>query len=607
VPDLEISRLPALAGANLQGTDPLALADLSASETKQITAKDLIQHGVALIDDGSIPATKLSSTALPDGSVTEPKLADEAVSARTLADNSSAVVGASLPATGHYVGQLAYNTADNKTYIWTGAAWAPLKAAGSVNSITGDTTGPVLLTVTANGDGAALDVSLSASLAAGQFLAGPSTSTGAVTLRRIEALDLPLATATDRGAVIVNGGGLKVAAGTVSLDNAVAASVTYGVVTYDAYGLVTAGRALLGADLPLATTTSVGAIRPGGELTVDSTGVLSHTNRITPGTGTRLDYDAYGHITGSSSLRDVDIPSLDAAKIISGTFGTDRLADRSVTAIKLADYATAYIQDVQPPNAGNTIGQLWLNPLAQQIRMWDGNVWVPIGVGALSEQNLRFCGLFDASSGQIKILTQFGRDAGYKVGDVLPVATDQLTGSYFVCETAGNGTAVTAGVAYDPGDWCVCLGVAQGWARVDTLSGAGGGGGASTLDGLIDVDAPAPAAGQFLGWDGTVWKSLVIPVATTTVRGIVQLADAAAIAAGTTGRVVTADQLKATNDSITVIQGQTIDASETAKGIIELATAAEVLAGTDAVRAVTPKGLKDHYLAKNIALLPALP
>jgi hypothetical protein len=127
------------------------------------------------------------------------------------------------------------------------------------------------------------------------------------------------------------------------------------------------------------------------------------------------------------------------------------------------------------------------------------------------------------------------------------------------------------------------------------------------LDGLIDVDAPAPAAGQFLGWDGTVWKSLVIPVATTAVRGIVQLADAAAITAGTTGRVVTADQLKATNDSITVIQGQTIDASETAKGIIELATTAEVLAGTDTVRAVTPKGLKDNYIAKNIALLPALP
>ena len=48
-------------------------------------------------------------------------------------------------------------------------------------------------------------------------------------------------------------------------------------------------------------------------------------------------------------------------------------------------------------------------------------------------------------------------------------------------------------------------------------------------------------------------------------------------------------------------------ATTTAQGAIQLATAAEVLAGTDLVKAVTPKEAKDHYLAKNIALLPALP
>jgi carbon monoxide dehydrogenase subunit G len=516
-----------------------------------------------------------------------------------------------------------------------------------------------------------------------------------------------------------------------------------------------------------------GAISPGAEFTVDGAGDLHHANSVPSGTATKVTYDAQGHITGGTTLVPADIPNLDASKITTGALPTDRLADHSVTSIKLADYATAYIQDVQPANAGNTIGQLWLNPLAQQIRMWDGNVWVPIGVGALSEQNLRFCGLFTAVDGKITILTQFGRDAGYKVGDVLPVATDQLTGSYFVCDTAGNGVAVTPGVTYDPGDWCVCLGVAQGWERVDTLSG-GGGGGTTTLDGLIDVDVPSPGAGQVLTYDGAVWKAgaignasiagrglielatqaevdagidaerAVTPAtlktyvasaaptvpdateavkgiaqladagavtaglanrvvqasqlkttndtlatavtnitnlqtsvttlqgqtvdATTTVKGIVQLADAAAITAGTAGRVVTADQLKTTNDAlatavgggVTTINGtapitvtgtgntRTVavadattaakgvvqladavaitagtagrvvdaaqlkaftpaDASETVKGVIELATTAEVLTGTDTVRAVTPKGLKDNYLAKDISKLPALP
>ena len=64
--------------------------------------------------------------------------------------------------------------------------------------------------------------------------------------------------------------------------------------------------------------------------------------------------------------------------------------------------------------------------------------------------------------------------------------------------------------------------------------------------------------------------------------------------------------IRDTADAIRKI-GTQPDATETVKGIVELATAAEVLAGTNAVKAVTPKEAKDHYLAKNIALLTALP
>jgi hypothetical protein len=64
---------------------------------------------------------------------------------------------------------------------------------------------------------------------------------------------------------------------------------------------------------------------------------------------------------------------------------------------------------------------------------------------------------------------------------------------------------------------------------------------------------------------------------------------------------------KASDNTVAEVGGKPADASTTAKGIIQLATAAEVLAGTDLVKAVTPKEAKDHYLAKNIALLSALP
>ena len=606
MPDLEISRLPGLAGNQLQATDPLAVADLSASETKRITVKDLIQGGVALIDAGSIPTDKLNFT-LPPSSVGTAELKAGSVTADKLAANSTTVVQSALPAAGGYLGQMAYSSSDGKLWVWNGGAWTPPRAAGSINTLLPDTTGPVVIMAAQTGDSVQLGGALVNTVAAGQFLAGPTGGGGVVGYRVIAGTDLPVATSIDLGGVSINGDGLRVtAAGVVQIANDVTASAIGELVTYDAKGLVTGGHVIGSNDLPAATTAAKGAVFPGPSLAVTAAGELDHKNVVAPGTGIKVTYDSRGHVTTATALSEVDIPSLSAAKLTTGTLDPARIRDRSITQQMLANYAIAYIQDTQPANTNtHHNGMLWLNPLAQQIRMWDGNVWVPIGVGALSEQNLRFCGLFDAADGKITVLTQFGRDAGYKVGDVLPTATDQLTGCYFVVHTAGNGTAVTPGVAYDPGDWCICLGVAQGWSRVDTLSGGGGGGGASTLDGLVDVDAPSPGAGQVLQFDGAVWKPALVPDATTTAKGRIELATQAEVDAGTdTVRAVTPATLKQYVDTASP---SPVDASTTVKGIIQLATAAEVLAGTDALKAVTPKEAKDHYLAKNIALLAALP
>ena len=55
--DKKISELTALTGA-LNNADALAIADDSASQTKKISPKDLIEQGVLLIADGSIPIRK---------------------------------------------------------------------------------------------------------------------------------------------------------------------------------------------------------------------------------------------------------------------------------------------------------------------------------------------------------------------------------------------------------------------------------------------------------------------------------------------------------------------------------------------------------------------
>ena len=77
--DLQISQLPALAEADLASGDELAIVDGSASETKRITAKALVEKGVALIDAGSIPGTALSGLAA--GSVNTAAIADDAITA----------------------------------------------------------------------------------------------------------------------------------------------------------------------------------------------------------------------------------------------------------------------------------------------------------------------------------------------------------------------------------------------------------------------------------------------------------------------------------------------------------------------------------------------
>jgi hypothetical protein len=108
---------------------------------------------------------------------------------------------------------------------------------------------------------------------------------------------------------------------------------------------------------------------------------------------------------------------------------------------------------------------------------------------------------------------------------------------------------------------------------------------------------PSPKAGA-LWWNSSNQKLKVYndsggfgfwqevnPDATTTAKGIVQLADAAAITAGTAGRVVDAAQLKANVPTIA-------DATTTVKGIVQLADAAAITAGT-AGRVVDAAQLKD--------------
>jgi hypothetical protein len=506
--DLRISELQLLAGGDLAAGDLLPIADLSASETKKITVVDLVGRATTLIADATIPNAKIlfrsasiPGSALVNGAVTATQLGNNAVTAAKLGDESTVDLVTALPGTGAFTGQFALDITNDKAYIWDGSQWVSFKASGSVNEVIGSSAGIVNISVTTSGDQVTIATGLDATTGAAEFLGGPTGNAGAVGYRQIVGTDLPTATATTKGAVIVDGEGLRMNGDNIVIDNDIIDSATAHLVAYNSKGLVLTGRAIAAGDLPAATPSAKGGVIVGTGLSVDGTGLVNHTNNVISGSGAKVSFDTEGHVTGTLALDAADIPALDASKITAGAFDAARIANGSITKEKFANYATTVIQEADP-GAGVYIGQFWYRESDAQLRTWSANSWIPVGFGRLSEENLRFCGTFDAATGSVTQITTFGTAAGLTAGAAIPAATTPLTGAYLVATKPGTYNTDV----YDNGDWVLCIGTQ--WIRVDTLSSAGGG---STLNlgDLLNVTLTTPQSGDSLIFDASTntWKN----------------------------------------------------------------------------------------------------
>ena len=466
--DLKISELAALAGANLAAGDLLPIVDISASETKKITIQDAIGYGTTLIADATIPGAKILFNAgaiagdrIATGGISATQLAAGAVTAAKLANESTVDLVTTLPGAGAFTGQLALDTDDLKVYCWDGSTWQSIKAAGSVNTVVGDTAGIVNLTVTTSGDQVTITTSLDNTSAAAQFLAGPTANAGAVGYRIIAGDDLPTATTSAKGGVAVNGEGLRMDGTRIEIDNDLTASgATYSAVQYNAKGLVVAGRALISSDLPAATSGAKGAVIPGTGLSVDGAGTINHTNTATPGTYTKVTVDAQGHISTGAALAAGDLPNHSAALLTSGTLDVARIGTNVLTGVKMADRSTAQFGDTQP--TAEYIGQLYFNSLSRDIYIWDGNVWQPIGI---SVGEIVFAGTYDANTNLVASTTSDGTAVGLTVGQALPAASAANNRYYLVVAEAGTGTAPAPTVALSPPD--IILSNGSAWTEID--------------------------------------------------------------------------------------------------------------------------------------------
>ena len=353
----------------------------------------------------AITASAVTEAAIATDAVTTGKILANAVTAEKLDDDSAAVVAAASPSgSGAFIGQQWFNTNNGQEFTWTGSAWLQQAGIGTIN-IVGST--PIALAVS---------------------YPDPYSATL-----------------------------------TTTLDTQTAASVFAGPETGD--DAAPTFRAIVPGDLPDATVSTKGIIQPGTGLAVDA-GTLNHTNTVSGATISSITFDNQGHITAAVPLVAADIPALDASKITTGTFPTALIADASVTAVKIADYANAQIGETLP--VADHIGQLFFNPLDGSVFLWDGNVWQPVGVttGAII-----LAGTYDAADNEIASLTLEGTAIGLTVGSALPSAAADNAGYYVVVSEGGTGTAPAPVATLAPPD--LILSTGSEWVEIDVSAGAG--------------------------------------------------------------------------------------------------------------------------------------
>lgn len=371
--DQRITQLTELLQGSVAANDPLPIVDVSASETKKVTAKSLVQAGLVLADAGAIDLAKLdqnSTTKLGTAA-----LADNAVTAVKLADDSSVAVTGGAPAADNFSGRGWFDGGTGNLQIYSGGAYAQvvMPTAGIADAaVVNAKLAPLAVTtdkVSPLGTPAYADLSVTTA----------KLADGAVTATKIAADTI---TATEIAPGAVNTSELADSAVTVAKLQDINGNVVLG--RNSAAGgpveevpCTAAGRDLLAGidnaaqraslglgNLALANGTwvdgsSFSGISSGnntGDQTISLTGVVI-------GSGT-------GAITTTFGAGTVDNTAL-----ADGSVTTAKLADDAVTGAKLGNNSTVIVAPGAPVGAGAFIGQLQANSTNQYLYYYNGTSW----------------------------------------------------------------------------------------------------------------------------------------------------------------------------------------------------------------------------------------